>query len=1313
MVAEINQGRYLLEAELGRGGMGVVYRTRDTLLDRMVAVKLVSAGTLGGEAQERLMQEARAAARLNHPNVVSVYDVGQEQLPGESGFASYIVMELVDGKSLREHQTQSLDEAIAIGRQVCSALEQAHKRGIIHRDLKPENVLLAHTPGEEPPLRAKLVDFGLARVTGRSRLTQAGALVGTLSYMAPEVILGEDAVQQSDLYALGVMLYEMAAGRPPFEGGTATAILSQHLHAPIVPPSAFNDRIPPYLDQLIVQLLGKDPDRRPASAAAVRQQLRTAAPGEAAVGSGPDELRTKRLVRGRLIGREAEFSKATALWEKTATGEGHVLLVSGESGIGKTRLVQELVTHAEIRGAMVSGGVCYERGALPYMPISQIIRAALATDQARELAPEIVAGVEALAKDGAVAGTGSAVSPDLDPEHALARLMENIVAFFRALAMRQRAAESEYRSTSALLLFIDDLHWADSGTLAVVRHLARRLGDQPILIVGTFREVDLDGGHPLPHLLADLQREQLVTRIKLRRLTKEQVGQLLMILFSEEVTPEFLEGIYRETEGNPFFVEEICRVLVESGELSFKDGHWQRPEMAHMRLPQSIRAAIQPRIGKLSAQEREALTLAALLGRDFRYEMLRTVSDLDDTDLIRALESAERFELIHEVPFTPARTDSGSDPLFSFTHALIHSTLLSELSTLRRRQMQHSVATKLDEAYPERGDELAPLLGRYFAEAHDVDKAIAYLLRTGDQARESFAFDEAITSYTQALSFLREENDGALTARTLMKLAMVYHNTFNFRGARVAFEEAFVAWQRASEEQQALKAEHEQAPHPLRINFANPLTLDATRSVDAFSGAMVDQLFSGLLQINVEGEIVPDLAVSWEVFDGGRRYLFQLRNDARWTDGWPVTANDFEFAWKRTLNGPSGEQPATYLYDIKGARAFNEGRAPLDSVAVRARGDWVLEVELERPTSYFLELMAGAVTRPVPAHAVRALGDAWAENDNLVTNGPFRLATWQKGKRLTLERNPDYHGHFGGNIDRVEIYFDLATSENLVHKYDANELDVYYPNFAVSSAYGWARYRHPAEYMSIPALGTYYLGFNVTRWPFKDRRVRRAFALAIDRENLADENLKGIDFPATGGLSPPGMFGHVSDAGSKYDPYAARVLMAEAGYKGGKGFPEVNLLTGDARDFRPYFQGMLGQIEENLGIKIGLKQAPFAEVLERFRGEESDEKPDLWFVAWIADYADADNFLRVADWRDIGGWSNDDFQELVDRGQRTLDQDERMRLYEQAEELITQEAPIIPMLYARFHIVLKPWVVRFPASPKDVTNWKEVVIQPH
>ena len=271
MIGKLIDECYRLDSELGRGGMGVVYRAHDTLLDRDVAVKVLSDTTLDAKSRARLLREAQAAAELNHSNTVSIYDAGEaEGVP-------FIVMELVEGESLGKHRPKTLEGILSIARQVCAALEHAHTSGVIHCDLKPENVLIT------PDGSARLVDSGLAR-TAASRLTAEGTIAGTVFYFAPEQALGQTIDSRVDLYALGVVLYELTAERLPFTGDDLLTVISQHVHAPVVPPSSYNAAIPPALDALIVQLLSKRPEDRPASAAKVRQSLDDLSPPEADVG---------------------------------------------------------------------------------------------------------------------------------------------------------------------------------------------------------------------------------------------------------------------------------------------------------------------------------------------------------------------------------------------------------------------------------------------------------------------------------------------------------------------------------------------------------------------------------------------------------------------------------------------------------------------------------------------------------------------------------------------------------------------------------------------------------------------------------------------------------------------------------------------------------------------------------------------------------------------------------------------------------------------------------------------------------------------
>ncbi|MBW8009689.1 MAG: alpha/beta fold hydrolase [Chloroflexi bacterium] len=256
MIGKLLNERYRIDTELGRGGMGVVYQGYDTKLERDIAVKVLSESGLGTQGHARLMREAQSAARLNHPNIVTIYDVGEfKKMP-------FIIMELIDGNSLHEQLPESIEDTIAITRQLCNALEHAHNLGIIHRDLKPENILLT------PDRQLKLMDFGLARIDA-SNLTQEGTLVGTIYYISPEQAQGKEVDGRTDLYALGVMLYQFATGILPFESDSVIEIIAQHLHAEVKHPNLVNKDIPEPLNDLIVQLLNKDPKDRPQSASEV------------------------------------------------------------------------------------------------------------------------------------------------------------------------------------------------------------------------------------------------------------------------------------------------------------------------------------------------------------------------------------------------------------------------------------------------------------------------------------------------------------------------------------------------------------------------------------------------------------------------------------------------------------------------------------------------------------------------------------------------------------------------------------------------------------------------------------------------------------------------------------------------------------------------------------------------------------------------------------------------------------------------------------------------------------------------------------
>ncbi|MCJ7658486.1 MAG: protein kinase, partial [Anaerolineales bacterium] len=728
MIGEIINERYRLSAELGQGGMGTVFLARDTVLNRDVALKLVSSPRLGTDGRSRLLSEAQTVAQLKHPNIVTVFDAG------EVGKQPYVVMEYIQGDTLNEYQLDGLGQIIDVAKQICAALEYAHTHDIIHRDLKPENVII------QPDGSLQLMDFGLA-ISTTSRLTENGLIMGTVAYMSPEQAFGYELTPASDLYSLGVMLYELTTGSLPFVAEDALAVITQHINAPVVPPIAKNEDLPGSLNDLIVSLLSKDPADRPASAADVRAMLEDESLLETA-GTHAKELSVlDRIVRGRILGREREFAEVRALWLKSIAGQGQTVLISGEPGIGKTRLMREIATTAGVSGGTTLIGECYAESNAPYHAFSQIIRQGLQHhhQNGNRLPDAVLDDLLDLTPDLRHHYPDIQANPKLDPETEQQRLFENMVVFCNAIAKE-----------SPLLLVVDDAHWADSGTLAMLHHLIRRTQNLPLMILVTYREIELKEARPFNEMLLELNRQRKGTRLKLKRLDREQTHQMLKAIFAEEISEEFLDGIYRETDGNPFFIEEVCRTLVESGDLYYEDGEWHRPSMDELEIPQGVQIAVESRLEKLPPDHQEALRMASILGREFEFEVLLDALDLDEDTLIEALETAEEAQMIQEV-------DGLEEVTFAFVHALVPSAIADSIRTLRRRKMHHRAAKAIEAISPEDYESLA----YHYSEAGNDEQSYPYYVKAGDRALAAFANQDAESYYLSALDLVEDSREEA------------------------------------------------------------------------------------------------------------------------------------------------------------------------------------------------------------------------------------------------------------------------------------------------------------------------------------------------------------------------------------------------------------------------------------------------------------------------------------------------------------------------------------------------------------------------
>jgi tetratricopeptide (TPR) repeat protein len=755
MPSSFGAGRYQVRRFLGEGGRKRVFQAYDSSLDRDVALATIKTEGLDDAGLLRVRREAQAMGSLgDHPHVVTVYDIGEED--GQP----YIVSQYMAGGSvddlLQEAEDRRLPvpEAVRLAEEISQALEHAHARGIVHRDVKPANVWL--TEGGA----AKLGDFGLATAADHSRLTTEGMVVGTVAYMAPEQALGREVDARADLYALGAFLYECLTGRPPFVGGDAVTILSQQLNAVPMAPFWHNPDVPRALGTLVMELLAKTPDERPGGAAEVRRRLLeiAAAPPESVPEAPPvviDPARhSPRLDRtSRLIGRTAELAALKAAVEAAVEGRGSLVLVAGEPGMGKTRLVEEAGVYARLRGAQVLVGHCYEtESALPYLPFVEAIRSYVATQSAEALREELAGGASDVAK--LVSEIRSRL-PDLpsaprhDAEEERYRLFESVSSFL-----------ANASGSHPIVLVLDDLHFADTPTLRLLQHLTRHLAESRLLVLGTYDEVVLHGRHPLAQVLVELRREHRYERIALRSLSVEEVGQVVVALAEDnlELAPGVIKTLHHHTEGNPFFVEEVIRHLLETGGVYSEAGRWAVDPAAveELAVPQGVRDLIEGRLSRLSDACRDVLTQAAVLGRQFDFATLGRMTGLGEDALLDAVEEALRAQVIAE-----RKAQHGQEAVYAFTRAVLRQILTDELSRPRRQRLHRRAAEAIEAVHCSNiGPHLGALALHYRQlGAGEAGKAIDYSVRAGEAAMAVFAYEEAVGHWEAALELDQEVPD--------------------------------------------------------------------------------------------------------------------------------------------------------------------------------------------------------------------------------------------------------------------------------------------------------------------------------------------------------------------------------------------------------------------------------------------------------------------------------------------------------------------------------------------------------------------------
>jgi len=799
---------YRIEEKLGEGGMGVVFKAKDLRLDRPVALKFLPPHLVADHrAKDRFLLEAKAASALDHPNVCVIYEIDETQT-GEL----FIAMAHYAGETLAEKLRPgplSVQEAVEVARQVAAGLSKAHERGIIHRDIKPANLLRTEDG------IWKILDFGIAKLAGEGGLTRTGGVVGTVAYMSPEQAGREEVSPQSDLWSLGVVLYEMLTGCLPFQGATPVASLYQILHEEPDPIREIRPDVPAPLARIVNRALAKDLGERYPGMAPLLDDLGAFA-GVAAKVERPAEDPEEAAPEKRLltpppfltplsepsaeaillpfVAREQELGLLDGWLGEAVTGRARVGFIAGEAGAGKTALAREFYRRAVQREAdlIVALGECNAHTGTgdSYRPFREILAqltgdveaqwaaGSMSADHATRLWGVLPTTAAALVDVGAdLLGTFLPEASLLARAQAHPFLTGSRRADLHTLAARQvkpgtvRQAdlfEQYVRVLRALagerplLLVVDDLQWADDGSIRLLFELGHHLAGTRILVLGLYRttEVALGRGgerHPLEPVVNELAGLFGEVVLELGASADRHFVDALIDAEPNHLSPGFREGLFKQAGGQALFTVELLGRMKDQG-LVVRDEAQRWVEgtapIDWSRLPARVDAVIGERIARLTPDLQQLLMVASVEGEQFTLEALGRVQGTEPGRLLTAVnqELGRRHQLV--APEGLRRVNGQRLSIYRFRHNLFQRHLYHRLNEIERAHLHEQVGEALESLYHDHADDIALDLARHFRSAGLLEKASAYFFVAGQQAERSLAPADALADYESGLEAL-------------------------------------------------------------------------------------------------------------------------------------------------------------------------------------------------------------------------------------------------------------------------------------------------------------------------------------------------------------------------------------------------------------------------------------------------------------------------------------------------------------------------------------------------------------------------------
>ncbi len=737
----IINNRYTIIRKIGEGGSGTVYIARDTVKhNRRIALKKLNPGIVNDKKYDSIKNEFKSLTRLHHPNLIKIFDLGIIKESGEL----FLSMEFLEGKNLLEiSQSITATELMDILIQICRALDYIHSKGVIHNDIKPENIFIL---SQNNRLVVKIMDFGLASSTINLRR----GIGGTLFYTAPEILQGHTPDAKADLYALGILLYRISYGKFPFPTEIAADVIHWHISG----EPLFHDEpvmnTPPFFPELISLLLQKDPSKRLGRASKIVAFMKEAAGSN--IQFETRESMESYFKHSDCIGRNAEMNRILDTIEliqdpilRKTDPYPILVVIAGESGVGKSRLLEEIKNRCQLEGLDIATGHCYEEGTPPYGPFREILGTCLSIarsieetqKEGKSLFTMYLPIVQHFLSTPEKSGPSSFLTHQ-DLEREKLKLIDTLAEFLSAVS-----------ACSPLILTIEDLQWSDASTLFMLEFLARNSGGKRLLLITTVRSEDARQ-EPISTFLGKTALMPMTEKIELHPLKKEEVAELLssMTGIREGIAP-LAARIFKGTDGNPLFIEEVMKSIAEDVGAEY-EADWQKKVLQYQEnimIPSSIKGVLDRRLGRLDPLSLDILQILALIERPSPLSLIERSVQRDLSDIETIMESLASKGIV--------KIENNGERSFFLGHNVIKRHILEAIPAIEKKKLHGQIGYALLELmdHDASSDELA----HHFVSAGNQENAVRFSLKAAERASTLYAHERAVQHYRNALHYIHDD----------------------------------------------------------------------------------------------------------------------------------------------------------------------------------------------------------------------------------------------------------------------------------------------------------------------------------------------------------------------------------------------------------------------------------------------------------------------------------------------------------------------------------------------------------------------------